>query len=400
MRVIFPFAYYHPERCAGIYVVDDVMDALAEAGEESLLMVPEPTRNVPPDAVWTRDEQRCGGLVRIHRFRMFREGRNPLQRAFRYFLCECKQLHFLLWKKYDVVFIDSTPPIQGLKLPLVRLLRRKKVVYNVHDVFPDSLVGAGLARKGGLLWKIGNVVSAITYKSSDRIIAISRDIKKNLVAKGVPEEKIEVVYNWVDTASVKPVARNENPLFEEFGLDPGKFTVVYAGNLGNAQNTGIVLDVAEKLPDIQFVIFGTGGTEAEIRERILSGPVPNVTLLPLQPSERVSMVYSMGDACLVLCKEGFGGSAMPSKTWSIMSCARPVVASFDEGELKSIIEDNACGLFARAGDAVALCDALAYLSSHPSECEEMGSRARILVEGRFGAGAGAREYVRIIKKLF
>lgn len=400
MRVIFPFAYYHPERCAGIYVVDDVMDALAEAGEESLLMVPEPTRNVPPDAVWTRDEQRCGGLVRIHRFRMFREGINPLQRAFRYFLCECKQLHFLLWEKYDVVFIDSTPPIQGLKLPLVRLLRRKKVVYNVHDVFPDSLVGAGLARKGGLLWKIGNVVSAITYKSSDRIIAISQDIKKNLVAKGVPEEKIEVVYNWVDTASVKPVARNENPLFEEFGLDPGKFTVVYAGNLGNAQNTGIVLDVAEKLPDIQFVIFGTGGTEAEIRERILSGPVPNVTLLPLQPSERVSMVYSMGDACLVLCKEGFGGSAMPSKTWSIMSCARPVVASFDEGELKSIIEDNACGLFARAGDAAALCDALAYLSSHPSECEEMGSRARILVEGRFGAGAGAREYVRIIKKLF
>lgn len=154
------------------------------------------------------------------------------------------------------------------------------------------------------------------------------------MAKGVPEEKIEVIYNWVDTDAIQPIAKEDNPLFEEFGIDRTKFTVVYAGNLGNAQNIDIILEGAKMLPQVQFVVFGTGGLEDEIRVRIAHEHLDNVRLLPLQPYERVSQVYSLGDVCIVSCKAGLGGSAMPSKTWSIMSCARPVLASFDEGELK------------------------------------------------------------------
>jgi glycosyltransferase involved in cell wall biosynthesis len=144
----------------------------------------------------------------------------------------------------------------------------------------------------------------------------------------------------VDEKAVQPVEKSANPLFEEFGLSRDKFTVVYAGNLGNAQNIGIVLDGVARLPEVQFALFGTGGLESEIRTRIEMEGLTNVHLNPLQPVERVSYVYSLGDACIVSCKEGLGGSAMPSKSWSIMSCGRPVIASFDEGELKEILEKN------------------------------------------------------------
>ena len=212
------------------------------------------------------------------------------------------------------------------------------MVYNAQDLFPETLSGTGLAKSGGLLWKIGMWVSNVTFRYSDMIIAISEDIKRSIVARGVPEEKVEVIYNWVDEKAIQPVDKADNPLFEEFGLDREKFTVVYAGNLGNAQNISIILDAASLLPEVQFALFGTGGLESEIRLRIEKEGLMNVHLNPLQPMERVSQVYSLGDACIVSCKAGLGGSAMPSKTWTIMSCGRPVVASFDEGELKDIIQ--------------------------------------------------------------
>ena len=399
MRILIPFSYYHPEQCAGLFVIDDMTEEAAKQGISSLITVPTPTRNVEPGAKWSRNETLRDGMVQIHRFHMYGEGKNPVFRALRYLFCEMVQLHYMLWKKYDVAFIDSTPPIQGLKLPIVRLFRKKPVVYNAQDLFPETLSGTGLAKNGGLLWKIGMWVSNVTFRNSDKIIAISHDIKRSMVARGVPAEKIEVVYNWVDEKAVQPVEKSANPLFEEFGLSRDKFTVVYAGNLGNAQNIGIVLDGAARLPEVQFALFGTGGLESEIRTRIEKEGLTNVHLNPLQPVERVSYVYSLGDACIVSCKEGLGGSAMPSKSWSIMSCGRPVIASFDEGELKTILEENKCGVFTHAGNVEEFVEGIKSLAAEPSRCEEMGKNARQFILDNLTKEVGSKKYVEIIKSV-
>lgn len=399
MRILIPFSYYHPEQCAGLFVIDDMTEEAAKQGIESLITVPTPTRNVELGAKWDRNESLRDGMVQIHRFHMYGEGKNPVLRALRYLFCEMVQLHYMLWKKYDVAFIDSTPPIQGLKLPIVRLFRKKPVVYNAQDLFPETLSGTGLAKSGGLLWKIGLWVSNVTFRNSDKIIAISNDIKKSMMARRVPAEKIDVVYNWVDEKSVQPVNKEDNPLFEEFGLSRDKFTVVYAGNLGNAQNIGIVLDGAKALPEVQFAVFGTGGLEKEIRSRIEKEELINVHLNPLQSVEKVSFVYSLGDACIVSCKEGLGGSAMPSKSWSIMSCGRPVIASFDEGELKEILDNNNCGVFTHAGNVKEFAEGINHLASNPQLCNEMGQNARQFILNNLTKEVGSKKYVDIIKSV-
>jgi glycosyltransferase involved in cell wall biosynthesis len=399
MKILIPFSYYHPEQCAGLFVIDDMTAEAARQGIESVITVPTPTRNVAPGAKWDKEETLCDGKVLVHRFRMYGEGKNPVLRALRYLFCEIVQLHYMLWKKYDVAFIDSTPPIQGLKLPIVRLFRKKPVVYNAQDLFPETLSGTGLAKQGGVLWKIGMWVSNVTFRNSDKIIAISNDIKRSMVARGVPAEKIEVVYNWVDEKAVQPVAKEQNPLFEEFGLDRNKFTIVYAGNLGNAQNIGIVLDGAKELSEVQFAVFGSGGLENDVRKRISDEGLTNVHLNPLQPVERVKYVYSLGDACIVSCKEGLGGSAMPSKSWSIMSCGRPVVASFDEGELKEILENNNCGVFSHAGNVKEFVAAIRQMATNREECEEMGKNARQFILNNLTKEVGAKKYVDIIKSV-
>ena len=403
MKVIFPFSYYYPEQCAGIFVVDDLMHRLAEEGDESVIYVPTPTRNVREGVEWKRKEVLCNGKMVVKRFRMYGEGKNPVLRALRYCFCELVYLHHLLWDKYDVAFIDSTPPIQGLKLPLVKLLRKCPVVYNCQDLFPDSLSGTGLAKKGGLLWKIGSWVSNVTFNNSDKIICISEDIKRTLVEeKGVPEEKIEVVYNWVDENAVVPVAKEDNPLFEEFGINREKFYVVYAGNMGNAQNIDVIVDAAKELngrKDMEFLIFGTGGLKEQFVEKVKNYGIDNVKFFPLQPMERVSQVYGLGDVCVVSCKPGLGGAAMPSKMLSIMSAGRAVVASFDKGELTYILEQNKCGMYAPAGDVKAFADLIKQMADNREECQKMGEKARQLILKKFTKAFGTSEYVRIIKSV-
>lgn len=406
MRVLFLNAYFYPEEIASSYLGHNIREALVQDGLSVVLYTPVPSRGISDEVrkeygTEKRDEVWYDGSMVIHRIPMYKESKSAFSRAVRYSLVVIKLFNRGLYakdaKECKVQFIPSTPPIMGMMASFIKLFTKKSFVYCLQDVFPDSLVGTGMTHKGSLLWRIGRKIEDFTYRNADRIIVISEDFKRNIMAKGVPESKIEVIYNWVDADSVYPVSKEDNPLFEEFGLSRGCFTVVYAGNLGNAQNLDIILSAAYMLPQIQFVIFGKDGQEEEIRKRIVKDSLNNVHLFPLQPMERVSYVYSLGDAGVVSCKAGLGGSAMPSKTWSIMSCGRPVIASFDEGELKDILEDNKCGVFTHAGVVQEFVDAVKLLAHNPVLCEEMGRNARQFILENLTKEVGTQKYVDVIK---
>lgn len=403
MKIIIPFSYYYPEQCAGISIIDDLMHAFVKYKIETMLYVPTPTRNVPQNVIYKADETKCGGLLKIKRFRMYREEKNPISRAFRYLLCEINFLYYLLKNDYDIAFIDSTPPIQGLKLNLIKVIKKKKIVYNLQDIFPDSLVGAGMTRKGSLLWKIGRVIEDFTYRNCDKIIVISEDFKRNIMAKGVPEDKIEVIYNWVDENAVVPIAKDDNVLYDEFSLPKDKFYVVYAGNFGNAQNIDVIIRAAEQLKehqDIQFLLFGTGGLIDDFKKLVSDLHLDNVRFFPLQPYNRVSYVYSLGSVGIVSCKKGIGKGAMPSKTWSIMSAGTPVVANYDtDTDLQRIITSHNLGVFSEADNVQELADAILYMYNNPSLCEEYGRNARRYVEENLTKDVGTSKYIEVVKSV-
>lgn len=403
MKAIFPCSYYLPETAASLYITDNIVHACADKGIEVDLYTPSPTRNVPDGSVWEREERQMDGKLRIHRFHLYGEGKNPMLRALRYFLGEFILLHYCMWKKYDVAFVDSTPPIQGLKMPLIKWLKRKPTIYNVQDIFPDSLVGTGLTHEGSLIWKIGRMVEKITYRYADKIIVISEDFKKNIMGKGVPEDKIVVNYNWVDQNKVVDVPREENKLFEIYGLDRSKFYITYNGNCGLTQNMNMLLDVAKELQeeyeDIHFVLVGNGAYLDEVKRKVADQQLENVHLLPFQPYEDISHVFSLGDASLVISKPGVGANSVPSKTWSIMSASRPVLANFDENELKTIIENNHCGIFTKAGDKDAFKESILTLYNHRELCKEYGHNGRKFVLDNLTREVGTQKYVDVIKEV-
>lgn len=422
MKILLLPSYFFPEGVASPYISLNRNQRFADEGWGMVVYTPTPSRGITPEMrkEYLKKEHRIetaldGHLV-VHRFRLVEEGKNPIIRAFRYFAQNIKQFNRAVFEKdarqCNVMLIASTPPTQGAMAAMVKKFRHIPLVYNLQDIFPDSLVSTGMTHEGSFLWKIGRVIENFTYRNADKIIVISQDFKRNIMAKGVPEEKIEVVYNWVDENAIIPVKDEENELFEEFGIGRDKFRVVYAGNLGNAQNIEIIVEAAKRLKDkgnIEFVIFGTGGLEDEIKAAKEKNQLDNLKILPLQPYERVAKVYGLGNMCIVACKPGLGGAAMPSKTWSIMSSGRGVLANFDEGELKEILEGGSafrqaqgprpCGVFTKAGDLEGFVAAIEELSQQPERCAEMGRNGRQFILENLTREVGTRRYVEVIKSM-
>lgn len=410
MKILLLPSYFYPEGVASPYISRQRNQRFADEGWEMVVYTPTPCRGITQEErekyKKIKEEKMVDGKLTVHRFSLLAEAKNPVLRALRYFLQNVKQFNraafFKDGRSCDVMLIASTPPTQGAMAALAKMITKTPIVYNLQDIFPDSLVGAGLAKKGGLLWKVGRVIENFTYRHADKIVVIGEGFKQNIMEKGVPEEKIEVVYNWVDENAVVPVAKEENPLFEEFGISRDKFHVVYAGNLGNAQNIDVIVDSAKELAgetDIEFLIFGTGGLKEQFVEKVKNYGIDNVKFFPLQPMERVSQVYGLGDVCVVSCKPGLGGAAMPSKMLSIMSAGRAVVASFDKGELTYILEQNKCGMYAPAGDVMAFASLIKQMADNREECAKMGEKARELILKKFTKAFGTSEYVRIIKSV-
>lgn len=164
MKILKLTAYGYPEKTAGGYLGGNLNQAFIRQGWDIVTYMPTPSRGVSDDirkqykTKKFRKEITDDGHHVIHRFSMYKEGQNPIMRAIRYFLCTIKHFNRGVFTKdarqCDVMFIYSTPPIQGAMAAMVKVFRGKiKFVYSLQDIFPDSMAGTGLSKKGGFLWK-------------------------------------------------------------------------------------------------------------------------------------------------------------------------------------------------------------------------------------------------------
>jgi glycosyltransferase involved in cell wall biosynthesis len=407
--------YFYPEQVSSSHMTRDLNEELFRFGYTIENYVPTPSRGITKAL---RDkykgiklEELDDGHTIVHRFFMFPEGKNPLQRAIRYILVNLVQ-----YKKgsqaegIDLIYAGSTPPTQGL---LCAKVKRKLVkryghnvpfVFNLQDIFPDSLVNAKMTHKGSLIWKMGRKIEDYAYRNADIIITISEDFKENILAKGVPESKIKVIPNWVNTENVYAVNRDDNILFHKYHLDPSLFYICYSGNIGHSQNLELLLSVAkrirEELPSVHFVLIGEGAAKEETKQKIESEKIDNITMLPFQDYSLIPHVFSLGDAGLIISKPGVGGSSVPSKTWSIMAAERPIIASFDiNSELAKLITISETGIVADAGDEAALIEAIRLLVNDFNKRLKMGSNGVKYLKEHANKEMSVRQYLSAMNEV-
>lgn len=399
-------AYFYPENIAFSHLEKDLLDAFVAAGFEIDVITPMPTRGISDEIrkqyKKKKYEEMYDGKVKIHRFFMFGEGKNPIIRAIRYILCNIiEYFKAIKFKDCNIIFSNSTPPTQGILCSLIKKCLKVPFIYNLQDIFPDSMVNTGMCIKGSFLYGIGNQIANYAYKNSDKIIVISEDFKQILLKKGIPEEKIELIYNWVDENTVVSVLREKNKLFDEYGIDRNKFYISYSGNIGMTQNMNMLLEVAEELKDrtdIGFILVGDGAYKKQVAKWITEKNLTNVTLIPFQPYECISEVFSLGDVGLIISKAGVGSNSVPSKTWSYMSAERPILACFDtDSELYTTLNKVNCGVCVEADDKSGLKQAI--LDMAHKNLQEQGRNSRKYILENLTKKIGTKRYEMIIGKL-
>lgn len=385
MKILYLQAYYNPEIAASLYLTDDILAGMVKAGHTVDLYVPTPTRgidkNIRKQYIHRKKEVLYDGALTVHRVSLYNESKNTVSRMIRYLIMNVQFIFKSLSSDADILFCESTPPTQGMMAGIIKSIKKMPCVYNLQDIFPDSLINTGLSHNDSFAWKIGRKIEDFSYEKADKIIAISDDFKNNILKKGVPEEKIVVVPNWGDTQGVTVVNRADNLLFKRYNLDESLFYISYSGNIGYTQNTDMLLDCAKKLadelPDLRFLLIGDGAAKADVEKRITAEGINNVILIPYQPYEDIAHVFSVGDVGLIISKQGVGSNSVPSKTWGYMAAERPILASFDlDSDLCRLINKVGCGVTCEANDLSALEDGIRTVYNNRQKYAEVGIKGR------------------------
>lgn len=212
----------------------------------------------------------------------------------------------------------------------------------------------------------------------DLVSTISARMGRQLAAHGVAADRLCRFPNWVDTATIRPLA-GPNPLRREFGLGADRMIVLYAGNMGEKQGLEGLATVAERLadrPEIQFVLCGDGAARPRL-ERLLAGR-PNVRLLPLQPRRLRNELLNLADIHLLPQRPQAADFALPSKLGGILASGRPVVAQTDGGELARAA--RAGGLAIAPDDPAAMVDAIRALAADAERRRRLGQAGRRFAE--------------------
>ena len=382
LHIALVSAYFAPEITPITHLYADLAEDFCRYGARVSVVTNLPSRGISEEerkAFLTRAKETAPEGYEIYRVGLkTREKKNFLLRGLR-FLANTNALYRAAKSlQADVYLLGSMPPFLGLVG--ASLSRRARTVYILQDIFPDSMVAMGKFTEWHPVVRASRRMEQRVYRKNSAFVTLSEDMKRTLIARGIEPHKIAVIPNWADTDAIVPIPREENRLFEELGLPRNCFYAVYAGTLGILQEPDVLLDAAKLLReerDIRIVIFGDGALLEHVKGRITHEEITNVLLFPLYPSERVSEVYSLGDAALVPLKKGVTRFAMPSKTWSALAAGRPVIVCTEAGsEWARSIEHESYGVCVAPGEPQEMADAILRLHASTVPLEELGARAR------------------------
>jgi glycosyltransferase involved in cell wall biosynthesis len=256
----------------------------------------------------------------------------------------------------DVLFVYHPPLTVGIPAIWLSWFWRAPFVYQIQDMWPETLSATGMLEDRRVLSWVARFARSV-YARAAAICVISPGFRSNLLSKGVPGEKIQVISNWVDTTVYQPV-EPDPVLAESLGL-LGRFNVMFAGNMGEAQGLETVVEAAallQDLPDIQFVLVGDGTVEPKLQDMARARGLANVRFLGRHPIGDMPHLYALAAVLLIHLKDDpLFRITIPHKTFTYMASGKPVLAAM-AGDAADLVVTSAAGLVCKPGDPAALAD--------------------------------------------
>ena len=294
----------------------------------------------------------------------------------------------------DVAYVYHPPLTVGVAAAVVGLFRRVPFVYDVQDLWPDTLQATGMFRNRAGIKIIGWAADWV-YRRAAVVVAQSPGFRQRLLARGVPERKLRLIRNWCDEAALSRRATLDTSRLS------GRFNVVFAGNMGKAQGLEAVLAAADlvraQAPDVQFVFVG-GGTDVELL-RARAAALENVLFVPRLPTDQVGTLLDAADVLLVhLRRSTLFSITLPSKIQAYLFQGKPILVAVD-GDASDLVREAGAGVIATPEDPADIARAVLELRALAPEARAaMGQRGRDYYLQHLSVDTGVSEMIETFKQ--
>jgi colanic acid biosynthesis glycosyl transferase WcaI len=405
MRILFFAQCYAPEEVSAAVLITELAVDLAQKEHQVAFVTGAP--NYPYGCVYPGyrnrfyQEELLDGVRIIRTWSYISPHKSFWPRILHYGTFSATALlGGLLAGKPDILVSYSPPLPLGLSVGLLSRLWRVPWVLQLEDLYPDAAVAAGMLRNRYAI-KFFGWMERFLYRQATHISLISEGFRRNLLGKGVPDEKITLIPVWADPNLVKPMPK-ENNFRKRHGL-VNKFVVMYAGNIGLTSCLEDVLSASAILKedaDIRFVIIGEGVKKTGLQEMAQNKSLDNTLFLPYQPREDFSEMLASADLSLVTLNQNSSLTSLPSKIFNIMASARPILVIAPlESEITHLVKTADCGIAIPPGQAESLARAISDLKQQENRLDAMGWNGRNQLLEKYSRGHCVDMYEHMLLSL-
>jgi colanic acid biosynthesis glycosyl transferase WcaI len=412
VKILYVSQYFPPEMGAPAARASELARHWAAAGNAVTVLTGfpnHPTGVVPPE--WQSRLRRLIYRETIDGVRVVRTWLWPLpnrkahERMRNYAsFCISAALTGLSLPRPDVIIATSPQLLVGLSGWWVAAWRRTPFVFEVRDLWPESLAAVGAGDEKSLLHRLLGTIAGFLYRRANHIVVVAPAFKDHLTRVWtVPAGKISVVANGVETEMFAPQTAESDSRTRAKLKAEGKFLVCYSGTMGMAHGLDTLLEAAvqlrEQAPDVQFLLVGEGADKQRVVESARERGLTNVTFLDQQPREKIPALISASNACLVLLKKtDIFKTVIPTKMLEFMACARPVILGVD-GQARQIVEEAQAGIVIEPENAMQLADAIRLLAADAERCRALGANGRAYVQANYSRMQTAEAYIRVLTEI-
>jgi glycosyltransferase involved in cell wall biosynthesis len=272
------------------------------------------------------------------------------------------------------------------------------VILDIQDLWPESILSTGMM-KAKWYMKWFDKLCKWLYSRADRVIVLSPGFKEYLVAKGIPEKKIEVIYNWCDEGSFPSETLGQEGITGERTL-----RILYAGTMGPAQELATVVESAEICQkeglDVAMKLIGHGICYAALQEMVKSKGLKNCEILPGRPLREMGELFRWADVFLVHLKDdSLFRITVPSKTQAYLYMGKPILMA-SQGDAATIVQEAEAGIVCPPENSKEMVTTIKKLLSRTQdERRAMGERGRAFYQKRLSFDKGVTAFEKIFQSL-
>jgi colanic acid biosynthesis glycosyl transferase WcaI len=414
MKILYVSQYFPPEMGAPAARAVELSRHWVLAGHEVTVLTGfpnHPTGVVPPEY---HDKfrrlvahEQTDGIHVVRTWLLPFPNRKAHERMLNYSsFCASAAATGLFLSRPDVVIATSPQLLVGLSGWWLARWKRVPFVFEVRDLWPESLAAVGMGGENSLLHRALARIAGFLYRHSDRIVVVTPAFEDYLFERWrVPREEISVVENGVETDlfSPQPFTRGANTALKRKLNAEGKFVVSYIGTMGMAHGLEIIIAAASELrdanPEIVFLMLGEGAEKERIVALAQQRGLNNLRFVDQKPHEEIPAYICASDVCLVLLKKtDVFKTVIPTKMLEFMSCARPVILGVD-GQARAILEEARAGLVIEPENPDALVNAIRWMAANREMACKLGENGREHIVRKFSRGQTAEKYIRVLKNL-